>query len=472
MDKELTPKQQTSEALRQAEAILVMTGQHPSIDQVASTIALTAILRKFGKKVTAVISDDIPAGAKFLPATNVDRAMGGLRDFVMQVSLSHAEVDKLKYTIEDGKLNIHVTPFSGGFQPRDVSYSYGDYQFDAVVILGVASYARIDKVYAQNADQLRSVPLINIDYHRSNEQYGAINLVEPAAASLAELLISLSESLQGGLIDEAIATAMLTGLYAATDRFTATQTTAKAMTVAAQMVAMGANQQQVVRSLYRSDKSDKSGDRSKSQPAAKPDRQPSRPQASKVTPVPPAQAAAKPPQALTQEMPVSQLVQPASQPTGESTEASMAATPPPIARVQAPQAQMSIQKATTVPETPSSARPDSEPSGPSSHNSPQAGLPQDDSNQSTSAASSPSMPIPEPTPTESTETNNTAERDPDADGTGASSPLEELLPPSHIEPEPLINSRDERPTVQPQPAKSPNPINNPIFAQRLDEFEF
>ena len=72
MEKELTSKQQTSEAIRQAETILIMTGQHPSIDQVASVTALTAILRKFGKKVTAVVSDEIPVritlDAKQLPA--------------------------------------------------------------------------------------------------------------------------------------------------------------------------------------------------------------------------------------------------------------------------------------------------------------------------------------------------------------------------------------------------------------------
>lgn len=254
MDKELTTKQQTSEAVRQAESVLIITGQHPSVDQVASTIALSAILRKFGKKVTAVISDELPAGVKFLPSHLIEKKLGGLRDFIMQVDLSRAEVDKIKYTIEDGKLNVHVSPFAGGFDSKDVSFDYGDYHFDLVIVLGVASYSRIDKIYAQNAQVLSNVPLVNIDYHRSNEQYGAINLVEPAAASLSEILIALSESLQTGLVDDQIATSMLTGIISATDRFTAAHTTPKALTVAAQMMAMGADQQQVIRGLYRDNK--------------------------------------------------------------------------------------------------------------------------------------------------------------------------------------------------------------------------
>ena len=250
MDKELTPKQQTSESIRQAESILVITGQNPTVDQVASVLALSAILKKFGKKVSTVISDDIPASAKFLQTSKVERQLGGLRDFIMHVDLRSAEVDKIKYTIENSKLNVHVTPFSGSFKQQDVSYSYGDYQYDLIIVLGVASYSKIDRVYSQNERLLEDIPMVNIDFHRINEQYGAINLIEPNAAGLGELLVALSESLQTGLIDTEIATTILTGIMASTDRFTATHTTSKAMTVAAQMMAMGADQRKVVQGLY------------------------------------------------------------------------------------------------------------------------------------------------------------------------------------------------------------------------------
>ncbi len=77
--------------------------------------------------------------------------------------------------------------------------------------------------------------------------------------------------------------------------------------------------------------------------------------------------------------------------------------------------------------------------------------------------------------------------------------MEELLPPQHIElavpsggptaaagsdafitplstgnPEPLINDTSEpaKPAQSTKNPKGPNPTNNPIFAQRLDEFEY
>lgn len=251
MEKELTPKQQTSEAVRQAEHILIVAGQHPTADQVAAATGLGMVLRKFGKKVSTVISDEVPTSVGFLPLDTVERKLGGLRDFIMRVDLGGAEVDKLKYTLEDGKLNVHVTPFAGSFTPQDVSFDYGDYHFDIVIVLGVAAYNRIDRTYIQQAGQFKDVPLINIDYHRSNEQYGAVNLIDVNAASLGEILVALAESLQTGLIDQEIATVFLTGIMAATDRFTATHTTSKALTVAAQMMAAGADQQKVVKGLYK-----------------------------------------------------------------------------------------------------------------------------------------------------------------------------------------------------------------------------
>ena len=247
---DLTPKQQTSEAIRQAETILITTGQRPSVDQVAATLALAAILRKFGKKVSAIISDQLPPTAQWINSNGLETKMSGLRDFVLKVNTSKVEVDSLRYEPEGDHLNIYITPFQGGFAPSDVTFGYGNYHYDLVIVLGVPRKSSIDRVISDNASVFEQIPMINIDFHRVNENYGAVNLVEPAASSLCEMLVATSESLQSGLIDAEIATTMLGGIMAATDRFTANHTTSKSLTVAAQMMAAGADQPTVVRGLY------------------------------------------------------------------------------------------------------------------------------------------------------------------------------------------------------------------------------
>ncbi|HEX7259769.1 MAG TPA: DHH family phosphoesterase [Candidatus Saccharimonadia bacterium] len=467
MDKELTPKQQTSEAIRQADTILLMTGQHPNIDQVASTIALAAILRKFGKKVTTVISDDIPAASRFLPTHLIERDLGGMRDFIVQVDLSNAEVDKLKYAIAEGKLNINITPFSGGFSQRDVTFTYGDLHFDLVIVLGVLSYSRIDKVYVQNAEMMRHIPLINIDFHRINEQYGAVNLLETSAASLAEILIALAESLQSGLIDADIATTMLTALYAATDRFTAVHTTAKTMTVAAQMVAGGADHQKVVKHLFgKGERGEKrstppsSAPLSKSadqaSPAASAPRQTARIELEPVDPRPTIEKPALRLQRLINPEPgVSMSIR---------SESAAQAAPADSPKPETPKAVEPAPVAAPEPAPTPAAVAD-----PTPQTQPKSELPLDDFKPAAEPQPEPSLKI--------------------------QSGMEDLLPPQHIEltppsdgsatspmrtnpllgntgPEPLINAPNEPPKAQSGPAKAANPTNNPIFAQRLDEFEY
>lgn len=258
MQQDLTPKQQTSEAIRQAETILITTGQHPSVDQVTAVLALAAVLRKFGKKVSVVISDSLPTQVQFLDSSMVSQSLSGLRDFIVKVDLKKAEVDKLRYEVQDGKLNVFITPFQGGFVPGDVSFGYGDYHFDLAIVLGVPTRTRIDRVFADNQNLFNSIPVLNLDYHRSNENFGAVNLIESTASSLCEILVALSESLQTGLIDADIATIMLTGLISSTDRFTASHTTSKSMTVAAQLMAAGARQQAIIKGLYHRESHDSS----------------------------------------------------------------------------------------------------------------------------------------------------------------------------------------------------------------------
>lgn len=437
MDRELTPKQQTSEAIRQAESILVITGQRPSIDQVASTLALGAVLRKFGKKVTTVISDEIPAGARFLPQTYLEHNLDGLRDFIVQVGLNHGEVDKLKYVVEDGQLKIHISPFAGSFSAEDVSYSYGDFHYDLIIVLGVASYARLDKVFAQNQAVLQHIPIANIDYHRSNEQYGAINLIEPNAAGLGEILVALSESLQTGLIDQPIATTLLAGIMASTDRFTATHTTSKALTVAAQMMAMGADQQTVVRGLYRSDKS--GGDAKPRQPQVSQPQRTQRPQ----------------PQPTSAPQPVQQEVPVTPKPT-----------PQPI------QPEPATPSAPIHPEEPVAEEAPIIPSTPEPSELEVIHPPADD------AQLDYGIDIESPVVT-----------DPDTSPAAPSPAVQELVqlpvepepvPSLATQPEPLINSEEEKAQPQPKPVSpvasrstaephqtASNPTNNPVFANRL-----
>jgi len=173
-------------------------------------------------------------------------------ELVINIDTTKSKVAKLRYDKVDDRLSIYLTPETGTLNSQNVSFKQGgSSEFDLIIVLGVPTIDRIDKKLTDTKMLESETPIVNIDFHRSNANYGAVNLIEPTAASLAEILVALAESLQNGLIDEAIATALLTGLVASTDRFTAAHTTSKALTVAAQLMAGGAKQQEIVKNLYK-----------------------------------------------------------------------------------------------------------------------------------------------------------------------------------------------------------------------------
>lgn len=281
---ELTPKQQTSELIRQAKRVLLVTSRMPNNDQLSAIVALAQVLAKLEKHPQVVISDTLPSASGILDTSMVSRDMNGVRDFIVSLDMTHVEVDKLKYTIEDNALNISVTPVVGNFLPEDANFSYGAFQFDLVIALGVTSLDKIDKVHEQNPTMFDGLHLINIDYHRINTSFGSVNFVDQNASSVCEMLISVIESLGQGLVDGAVATALLTGIMSATANFTAPATTAKALTVAAQMMSAGAKQQEVVKILV-ADRASKSAQGAEStQSGSKKKYQPNRPNTNQQPP--------------------------------------------------------------------------------------------------------------------------------------------------------------------------------------------
>jgi nanoRNase/pAp phosphatase (c-di-AMP/oligoRNAs hydrolase) len=257
MQQELTPKQQAVELIKQANHILLVSGREPNNDQLSAMVALDLILQRAGKQVSAIMTGDMPKAAKILDVRGISRDLTGIRDFIIRLDTSSVEVDKLRYETNDNNLEVIISPFSGNFTDQNVSYDYGAYKFDLVIVLGASQISRIDKILQDNPTIFDGIHLINIDCHSSNENYGSVNYVEPYASSVSEMLVGVMESVAQGMIDYHVATAVLTGIMAATKGFTGPNTSAKSLTIAAQMMSAGAKQQDIVNALFSQAREDK-----------------------------------------------------------------------------------------------------------------------------------------------------------------------------------------------------------------------
>ncbi|MEM6997585.1 MAG: hypothetical protein AAF413_01605, partial [Patescibacteria group bacterium] len=243
-----SPKQQIVDKLKGATNILVTVSNDPTVDQLASAIGLTLMLNKIGKHATAVYSGDTPNTLEFLkPEANLHKNTDSLQDFI--ISLDRAKADKLRYKVEDDVVKIFITPYKTSLSPDDLNFSQGDFNIDAVVALGVDQREHLDQAIVAHGRILHDATVMTIIAGPAASNIGSINWQDGEASSLAEMLVSISEAFQSGVLDEQMATAFLTGIVAQTERFKNPRTTPKVMTMAAQLMAAGANQQLIADSL-------------------------------------------------------------------------------------------------------------------------------------------------------------------------------------------------------------------------------
>jgi hypothetical protein len=267
---DLNPKQAVAEKLRSSSSVLVTVSNNPSVDQLASALGLSLMLNKLGKHTTTVFSGKIPNTMEFLdPEKTFDTTVDGLRDFI--ISLDKEKADKLRYKVEDDVVKIFITPYKQKISENDLNFSQGDFNVDLVVALGVRKRDELDNAITSHGRILHDATIVTINAGRDGEgNLGAVDWSEPNASCLAEMLVSISEALEGGILDKQMSTAFLTGIVAATDRFKNEATTPKIMTMAAQLMAAGANQQLIAEELQITQDIPLEEDKPEKQPAEKP----------------------------------------------------------------------------------------------------------------------------------------------------------------------------------------------------------
>ena len=131
---------------------------------------------------------------------------------------------------------------------KDLEFSQGDFNVDAIVALGVHNQSELDQAITSHGRILHDATIITLNTKAGGE-LGSINWLDPAASSLSELAVQLIDSLDKKLIDTQIATALLTGIVAETDRFSNSKTSPQTMSISAELMADGANQQLVATKL-------------------------------------------------------------------------------------------------------------------------------------------------------------------------------------------------------------------------------
>lgn len=240
-------KQKIIQSIREATNILVAVSVNPSVDELSAALGLTIFLNKLDKHATAVFSGDLPPVMDFLkPNETFEETTDSLRDFI--IALDKEKADHLRYKVVDDAVKIFITPYKTTISERDLEFSQGDFNVELVLALNVSDSDHIDKALTAHGRILHDALVATITAGDVKSGLGAVDWHNGSVSGVSEMMVEIVDELKTSKVmpDEQIATALLTGVVAATDRFSNSMTSSRVMTVAAELMSAGANQQLVV----------------------------------------------------------------------------------------------------------------------------------------------------------------------------------------------------------------------------------
>lgn len=248
----LNQRQQVYELIEKHNNILILLPFIISGDAIGAGLSLSSALKKLSKNVTVVCGGQIPNQYNFLSGIDViQKDITGTRDLVISVNTKEYPISELHYDEEGEFLNIYLTPGGEGLDPRSIEVKQGTFQYNLLIVLHCSDLEELGPLYEKNTELFFDVPIVNIDHHPSNEQFGEVNLVEITAASTSEIVYYLIEEWGKDLLDDRNATQLLTGIISSTNSFRRNNTTPRSFSVAAALIGKKANHQEIVRYLYK-----------------------------------------------------------------------------------------------------------------------------------------------------------------------------------------------------------------------------
>src|SRR5438309_864941 len=202
MTRTSTDLQAVAAALREHDRFLVVTHENPDGDALGSLLSMTLALRQLGKDVVMYLYGEAPLPREY----------------------SFMELEDLRRAL-----------------PADATER----------VLVAVDCAKSDRLGPDPGILDRAPSVVDIDHHHDNTRFGNVNLIVPDASSTGEVLRDVFRELDVRLTPE-IAEPLYIALVTDTGRFQYTNTTPKALRLAAELVEAGADVHRVFQGVYES----------------------------------------------------------------------------------------------------------------------------------------------------------------------------------------------------------------------------
>ncbi len=217
--------QQIQALVTSAQRVLVLTRKNPSVDTMACVLAIYLAMSKMGKDVTvAMESQPLVEVANLVGIDQVKTTMEGKNLLLTYRPYSLGDFEKVSYIEDQGQagtlddsFKLTITPREGfSPDPKNFQFSFTGTSADLIYTVDVLEPSQLGRLY--DPALFGSAPVINIDNHDPNKDFGRFNLVEPEAASLSEIVTFFLRAVNAQL-DPDIAGNLYQGIVNATNNF-------------------------------------------------------------------------------------------------------------------------------------------------------------------------------------------------------------------------------------------------------------
>ena len=267
-------------ALSAGKQIVITVSRRPSIDQMVAAIGLASLINRQSTSVqpptkngteiqvktqlepldtkpdsrttrNAVVAfaGQIHPKIGFLQTDKIiTKTVDNYRELV--VAIDKKKADKLRYSLDKKMARVHISPFlnnQGGLSVKDLEIGPGDFNIDVLVSVGVNEVSDLEPMIGDHIEMLKNRQTITLMAGQTtpSQIFGAeeaagkpeksatklntrdigdkkfksqpINWCQTQACCLSEMVFDLAKEMRFE-IDETVATIILTGFFAATER--------------------------------------------------------------------------------------------------------------------------------------------------------------------------------------------------------------------------------------------------------------
>lgn len=122
-------------------------------------------------------------------------------------------------------------------------------EIDLIIVLDTRDEAQLGTAASiLRHFRMKNVPIINIDHHKQNSEFGSLNLIDTHAASTTEILARIFEKVDLPITPR-IAQLMLIGITSDTLGFRSPETTSDTLLIASKLIKIGADRYEIMKSI-------------------------------------------------------------------------------------------------------------------------------------------------------------------------------------------------------------------------------